>query len=145
MSSLSAEGNVGQYVKFQEAKDALDFPDDVDDEELTTLVKDANQDIEIKLTPYAATLPLADGTPNFKAAGRAGLIYVNARWKEKKHNFELAITLDKRYEQKMKDLQQALKTEPTIRTQSLIVSDDPRDKKLPLPSQYANFVFDDFA
>ena len=27
----------------------------------------------------------------------------------------------------------------------LIVSEDPRDKKLPLPTQYSNFVFDDFA
>lgn len=142
---MSVEGNVGQYVKLQEAKDALDFPDDVDDEELVAIVKDANQDIEIKLTPFAAVLPLADGVPNFKAAGRAGLIYVNARWKEKKHNFELAAVLDKRYEQKMKDLQQALKTEPTVRTKSVIVSEDPRDKKLPLPTQYSNFVFDDFA
>lgn len=145
MSSLSAEAVIGQYVKLQEVKDQLDFPDDVDDAELIMMVKEANQDIEVKLRPYAATLPLADGTPNFKAASRAGVIYVNARWKEKKHNFELSTKLDTRYEKKMKDIQQALKTEPTVRTQSLIVSTDPRDAKLPIPSQYANFVFDDFA
>lgn len=142
---MSVEAVIGQYVKLQEVKDGLDFPDNVDDEELITMIKEANQDIEIKLRPFAATLPLADGTPNFKASSRAGLIYVNARWKEKKHNFELSAKLDIRYEKKMKDVQQSLKTEPTVRTQSVIVSDDPRDAKLPLPAQYDIFVFDNFA
>ena len=142
---MSAEAVIGQYVKFQEAKDGLDFPDDVDDEELHTMVKEANQDIETKLTPYADALPLVDGTKNFKAATRAGLIYVRALWKEKKHNFELADKLTKRYEQKMHDLQKSIESIPTVRTKSLIVSVDPRDAKLPLPTQYPNFVFDDFA
>ena len=94
------EQPIGQYVKIQEAKDKLDFPDDVDDAELLVIINDANQDIETKLTPFADTLPLPDGSADFKAAARAGLIYVNARWKEKKHNFELAKTLDAQYERK---------------------------------------------
>ena len=135
---------VGQYVKWQEVKDALDFPDDTNEEEMTTILKDANQDIETKLRPYAATLPIEDGTPEFKAAARAGVIYVNARWKEKKLNFELANQLDKRYEKKMADLIQVFKTKPTVRTKALVVSHDPRDEKLPLPTQYSTFVFDDY-
>jgi len=142
---LSVEEPVGQYVKLQEAIDGLDQPDDQDKEEILTIVKDANHDITIKLTPYAATLPLDEGTENFKAASRAGLIYVKARWKEKKLNFELAKTLDTRYERKMKDLQKALESIPTTRTKSVVISKDPRDVKLPLPTQYQVFVFDDFA
>ena len=148
MSSLSAsvaETNVGQYVKLQEAKDALDFPDDLDDEELLGMVKDANQDIEMAITPHADTLPIPDGVPIFKACSRAGLIYVKARWKEKKHNFELAKTLDALYSEKMHYIVLALKSVPENRTKGLIVSTDPRDAKLPLPTQYSNFVFDDFA
>ena len=148
MSSLSAsvpETNVGQYVKLQEAKDALDFPDDLDDEELLGMVKDANQDIEMAITPHADTLPIPDGVPIFKACSRAGLIYVKARWKEKKHNFELAKTLDALYSEKMHYIVLALKSVPEGRTKVLLVKTDPRDKKLPLPSQYDIFVFDDFA
>lgn len=132
-------------MKLQEAKDALDFPDNLDDGEIIQIVKETNQDIETELTPYADTLPLVDGTPNFKAASRAGLINVMARWKEKKHNFELAAALDKRYDKKIKALQKSLQSIPTERTKSLIVSQDPREAKLPLPTQYPNFVFDDFA
>lgn len=148
MSSLSAsvdETNVGQYVKLQEAKDALDFPDDVEDEELIGIVKDANQDIEMAITPHADTLPIPDGVPIFKACSRAGLIYCKARWKEKKHIFELAKTLDALYSEKMHSIILALQSVPENRTKGLIVSVDPRDAKLPLPTQYSNFVFDDFA
>lgn len=142
---MSAETNVGQYVKPQEAKDALDKPDNVEHEEIMTIVKEANHDIEVKLRPVANALPLVDGTPEFKAASRAGLLYVKARWKEKKHNFELAEKLDKRYEGKMRDLIDFLQSIPTDRTKAVIVSTDPRDAKLPLPTQYDHFVFDDFA
>jgi len=76
LSASVAETNVGQYVKLQEAKDALDFPDDVEDEELIGIVKDANQDIEMAITPHADTLPIPDGVPIFKACSRAGLIWL---------------------------------------------------------------------
>jgi len=144
---LSDEAVIGQYVKLQEVKDGLDFPDDVDDAEIIIMVKEANQDIETKLKPVAAFLPLVDGTPNFKACSRAGLIYVKSLWKEKKHNFELAAQLEKRYDKKMVDVVKAVKAEPIAnpRTQSLIISEDPRNAKLALPTQYSNFVFDDFA
>ena len=142
---MSVEEPVGQYVKVQEAMDGLDQPDDEDKEEIITIVKDANQDIEIAITPHAASLPLEDGTPLFKACSRAGLIYVKARWKEKKLNFELAKQLDRLYEEKMHYIIGALKSIPTVRTKSVVISKDPRDKKLPLPTQYQVFVFDDFA
>lgn len=147
MKSLSVEIPVGQYVKLQEVKDGNDFPDDLDDEELLVMIKEANQDIETKLKPVAASLPLADGTPNFKACSRAGLIYVRSLWKEKKHNFELSDKLESRYNKKMVDIIKAVKAEPIAnpRTQTLLVSRDPRDAKLPAPTQYDNFVFDDFA
>ena len=142
---MSVEEPVGQYVKLQEAIDALDQPDDLDKEEILTIVKDANQDCTINITPYAASLPLEDGTPLFKACSRAGLIYVKARWKEKKLNFELAKQLDSLYNQKIHYIIDALKSVPTVRTKSVVISKDPRDKKLPLPTQYQVFVFDDFA
>lgn len=132
-------------MKLQEVKDALDLPDDVDEREVIDIVKDANQDIEIAITPYAATIPITDGSAIFKACSRAGLIYCKARWKEKKHIFELAKTLNEQYEEKMKYIIKALQSVPTDRTKAVIVSEDPRDAKLPLPTQYANFVFDDFA
>ena len=142
---MSVEEPVGQYVKLQDALDALDQPDDLDKEEILTMVKDANQDIEIAITPHAESLPLEDGTPLFKACSRAGLIYVKARWKEKKLNFELAKQLDRLYEEKMHYIIGALKSIPTVRTKSVVIPKDPRDKKLPLPTQYQVFVFDDFA
>lgn len=146
MSSLSVdEVPIGQYVKLQEARDGIDFVDDLDDEELITMVKDANDDLETELRPYADLLPLPDGSPDFKAAARAGLLYVKARWKEKKHNFELAKVLDTRYEKKLVSLKKALESKPHERTKALIIGNDPRNDKLPLPTQYDNFVFDDFA
>lgn len=135
---------IGQYVKLQECKDGIDFVDDLDDEELLTMIKDANDDLETELRPYADVLPLPDGSPDFKAAARAGLIYVKARWKEKKHNFELAKVLDSRYEKKLKSLKKALESKPHERTQAFVISQDPREEKLPLPTQYDIFVFDDF-
>ena len=136
---------VGQYVKLTEAKKSLDITDNVDDQEIITIVKEANQDLEIAITPVADAVPIPDGTAIFKALGRTGLIYVRARWKEKKHNFKLAETLDKLYSEKLMYIVKALESEPTDRTKSFIISQDPREGKLPLPTQYANFVFDDFA
>lgn len=145
MSSLSVEVQTGQYVKLQEARTGLDVKDNLDDEEITTMLKDANQDMEVTITPFIDTLPVAEGTNIFKALSRAGLLYVKARWKEKKHNFELSNTYNKLYALKMKEIVKALKSIPENRTKALLVSSDPRDKKLPIPTQYDIFVFDDFA
>ncbi len=139
------EGAVGQYVTFDEAKNGLDIPDDADKEELTTIVKESNQDMEMIMFPHVDVLPIPDGTPVFKACSRAGMLYVKARWKEKKHNFEVAKTLDKLYAEKMRNVIKALEAKPTDRTKSFLISQDSREDKLPLPTQYANFVFDDFA
>ncbi len=137
---------IGQYVKLDPVKKDLEITDAVDDEELLGLINDVNQDIEIKLRPFAKVLPLPDGTADFKAASRAGKIYIKARWAEKKHNKELAEAKDKLYERKMKDLQMAMNAESATnpRTKAILISKDPREEKLILPGQLHVLITDNF-
>lgn len=142
---MSTETNAENYVTLLESRTDLGIEDDQDDTILTGFIKDANEDVELKLVPFADKLPLVPGTKNFKAAKRAALIYVRARWRERKKSFELAEKLDKLYASKIKDLKAALSAEPTERKQTVLITSDPRDKKLALPTQYPIFIFDDFA
>ncbi|KKK92228.1 hypothetical protein LCGC14_2705030 [marine sediment metagenome] len=121
---MSLETTAENYVTLQEARTDLGIDDDQDDPILAGFIKDANEDVELKLVPYSTQLPLEAGTKVFKAAKRAALIYVRARWRERKKSFELAEKLDKNYETKITDLKKALEAEPTTRTKPVLHSLD---------------------
>ena len=121
---MSLETTAENYVTLQEARTDLGIDDDQDDPILAGFIKDANEDVELTLVPFADKLPLVAGSKTFKAAKRAALIYVRARWRERKKSFELAEKLDKNYESKIKKLKLALEAEPTTRTKPILFSND---------------------
>ena len=135
--------DVETYVELEEVKQFLSIENNNEDDELLeTLILDANQEIELRLKPYAESFPLIEEF--FSQATKAGMYHVNSCYREHALNGEAADRLMKKFEKKMVTLIGALKAVPTERTKTILISTDSRDSKVILPTQASIFAFDDF-
>ena len=132
---MSLIPNIGDYVILQEVKDFLKIKDDKDDSELDNLVEDANQEIQLQLTPFANALPLK--SEYLLGARKAGLFYVVSCWKSRINNDTAASAFMKKFDSKMKTIKDAIKSQPLgkPRTRVAALSLDYDTESTPLFSQ----------
>ena len=122
----------GDYVNLDDIKDFLDITDTLEDSMLGDLIKDVNQEIDMRIIPFADAIPL-DGI-YLQQAKRAGFFYVVSCWKQEHNNPESATANMEKFEAKMVSLENALKALPTTRTKPVAKSLD-YDTEDPLFSQ----------
>lgn len=111
---MSTEEIASSYVDVTAVKDFLKITDSIDDDTLDGLVSDANDEISMRLIPFADSLPIEKKFYNH--ASKAGFFYVVSCWKEKINNKDAAKDFMEKFEKKMEVLIDALKAEPTGRT-----------------------------
>jgi len=119
------------YVQLDDLKEYLDVTDNLDDPMLSDLIKDVNQEIEIRMLPFADSLPLTGAY--FQQAKRAGAFYVVSCWKQEHNNSEAAKSYMEKFESKMEMLIKALEAIPTERTDTVVYA--PEYKSEPLRSR----------
>ena len=113
--------DVETYVELEEVKQFLKIENNNEDDRLLEdLILDANQEIEIRLKPYADSFPLTEQF--FSQATKAGMYHVNSCYREHAHNGEAADRLMKKFEKKMVTLIDALKAEYVPRTRIVAAS-----------------------
>jgi len=122
----------GNYVSLDDVKNYLDITDNQEDSKLSDSIKDANQEIDMRIIPFADAIPLTG--IYLQQAKRAGFFYVVSVWKKKQNNFEAAKLDMEGFESKMISLENALKALPTTRTRPVAKSLD-YDTEDPLFSQ----------
>ena len=121
------------YVNLKEVKEFLDIDNNEDDLELTNLIADANQEIDIRLNPYADKLPLQGDF--LEHARKAGIFYVVSCVRDKSNNHEAGSRFMKKFDDKIKSLILALKAQPTARTKRVHARTQFDDEVDMLPSQ----------
>ena len=122
----------GDYVSLDGVKTYLDITDTQEDKLLRDSILDVNQEIDMRIIPFADALPLTG--IYLQQAKRAGLFYVVSCWKQEHNNAEAAATYVEKYESKMISLENSLKALPTNRTRPVAKSLD-YDTEDPLFSQ----------
>lgn len=141
---------MSQFLTLSFFKKVLQVTDNQEDDSLLQFVNNANKKIETDLSPFTDT-PIIEGSPYWSKCADAALFYARSLHAEdieqlaksdnylKKYNYEL-FGMDGDH-----GLVQSLKATRTNRTRTVMITYDPRDSKVPMPTQNNNFVFDNYS
>lgn len=108
----------GKYFAVNDVRDILDVEDTLDDSELKTYGVLADDDIEMRLSPFTPVPLIGD---LFSAAKRATLFYVAAAWKRKRGNFEASQDYMNNYHDIVESMITLAQTVRTIKTKRVSV------------------------
>lgn len=141
---------ISQFLTLTYFKTVLGIPDKQDDDSLLQFVNNANKKVHTTLSPYIDT-PISEGSPYWSRCADASLAYARSLHAEdieqlpkaenylKKFNYEM-YGMDEEH-----GLVQELRAARTSRTRTIMITEDPRDIKVPMPTMNANFTFDEFS
>ena len=124
--------------------------DTQDDDLYLQFVTNSNKKVHTTIFPYVDT-PLVEGSPYWDRCRDAALAYANSLHAESIELLEKSQHYLKKFNVEMygedgdHGLVQEFKATRTTRTRTTMITVDPRDNKVPLPTQNDIFVFDDFA
>jgi len=133
-----------EFLSLEYLKNSLSINDDDSDSKLLEIITDANIETDKVILPYAETIPVDTNTELFQRGTLLSAMYARARWYRDNFQQEMAESAQTEYENKKQSLIEVLQAERTSRTKPVLVTSDPRDKKLLLPSQKDTFVLDDY-
>ena len=118
--------------------------DDTTDTQLLDILKDANNEIDKAITPYANDVPIEPNTRIFNDMKYTVLHYARARWFREIAQYDRSDNSMAEYDRKLKTLIDTMIANRTQRTKLMVASYDPRDEKLPLPMQRGLAIFGDY-
>jgi len=132
-----------EYLRFELLKSSVGFEtDDTSyDNKLQEITMEANQELDLQLKPFAEDTPLEAGSQQFVQAQNAALHYAKALWFTHIRQYEIEERESKRYEERIEALKASFDADRNSRTGSIIVSRDPRDEDIIMPSQTDSLVF----
>lgn len=148
---------IDQYLTLDFFKKMIQSTDDQDDDLLSQHVNDANGKVQTALFRYVDKTPLEPGSPQYSRAGDAALSYarylraIDLQQIEKsksyieQYNMELYGAGGTEGNPMAGGLIQELISTRNTRTRTVMITVDPRENKVPLPTQNDIFVFDEFA
>lgn len=151
-----SEQIIDQFLTLDFFKLMLKSTDDQDDDLFLQFVNDSNAKVQTAIFRYIDT-PIKEGSQYFTRCRDAALAYARSLHaidielidKSKsyleKYNVELYGEDGTETNPKAGGLIQELIGTRTNRTRTVLVTSDPREVKVPLPTQNDIFVFDDFA
>lgn len=126
-------------------KDELNIQvnDTVDDNTLDNYGNQANRKIDNLLFSYQDVIPAAvtEITGDCKGAAR---MYICYRYKVKQREFDSAKEYRTEFDSMVETVIKRLEAKRGTRTKTVLISEDPRDKKLLIPAQKDIFVLDDY-
>lgn len=151
-----SEQPIDQYLTLDFFKLMIKSTDTQDDDLYLQFVNDANKKVQTALFRYIDT-PLGEGSPYFSRARDAALFYARSllafeqellekqRQYMGQYNIEMYGDGGTESQPKAGGLIQELIGTRTNRTKTVLVTSDPRDFKIPLPTQNDIYTFDRYA
>lgn len=142
--------DVSSFLSLSWFKTVLQITDTQDDNLLLQFVNNANRKIQTDLSPFIDT-PILPGSPFFSRCGDAALFYARSLHAEDIEQIEKSNNYLKKYNIEMFGLDeehglvQELKALRTSRTRTVMITSDPREIKVPMPTLNLNYVFDQFS
>ncbi len=141
---------IEQFLTLDFFKSMIKSSDDQDDDQYIQFVNNANKKVHTNIFPYIDT-PLDEGSIYWNRCHDAALAYARSQHAEDIELLDKSTHYLKKFKVEMfgedgeHGLVQELKATRTSRTKTVMITVDPRDNKVPLPTQNDIFVFDDFA
>lgn len=151
-----SEQPINQFLTLTFFKKMIQSTDNQDDDIYLQFVNAANGKVQTAIFRYIDT-PIDEGSSIFSRCHNAALAYAHSQHalsielKEKyqsyleQYNFELYGEGGTKDDPKAGGLIQQLIGTRTNRTRTVLVTADPRNRKVPLPTQNDIFTFDEFA
>ena len=119
------------FISLLYLKKTLGIPDSKtnNDDTLLDITSIANQEVDMRIKPYAESIPLEPATDLYIQAQKAAARYARSLWYERNGQLDRAEHSDKIYEEKMKALIQAIISEKAGRQKTVFISGrDPLDR-----------------
>ena len=141
---------IPQFLSIDFFKLMIKSTDTQDDDTYLQFVNNANKKVHTNIFPYIDT-PLDEGSIYWDRCHDAALAYARSQHAENIELLDKSTHYLKKFNVEMfgedgeHGLVKELKATRTSRTKTVLVTVDPRDNKVPLPTQNDIFVFDDFA
>lgn len=151
-----SEQPIDQFLTLTFFKKMIQSTDDQDDDTYLQFVNDANAKVQTAIFRYIDT-PIGPSSVYFSRCHNAALAYARSahaldiELKEKyqsyleQYNVELYGEDGTEKDPKAGGLIQELIATRTNRTRTVLITADPRNRKVPLPTQNDIFTFDEFA
>lgn len=151
-----SEQPIDQFLTLNLFKVLLKSTDTQDDNSFTQFVDDSNSKVQSAISRYIDT-PIGTGSVFWSRCKNAAVAYARSLQAEdielidksknylEKYNVELYGEGGTEGNPKAGGLIQELIGTRTNRTKTVMITVDPRDNKVPLPTQNDIFVFDEFA
>lgn len=115
-------------------KSVFKITDTQDDNIWLEIIDSSNQELDTRLHLYTET-PLVPGEDLYVRARSIALMFAKSLWSEEQNLLEKSKTQLEKYEIKIKALIDELISQRNPRTETILVSFDPRLRKVVLPSQ----------
>lgn len=151
-----SEQPIDQFLTLTFFKKMIQSTDDQDDDTYLQFVNDANGKVQTAIFRYIDT-PIGEGSSIFSRCHNAALAFARSLHAEdielieksknyfEKYNIELYGEDGTEKDPKAGGLIQQLIGTRTNRTRTVLITADPRNRKVPLPTQNDLFTFDEFA
>ena len=120
-------------------KSVFKITDTQDDNIWLEIIASSNQELDTRLHLYTIT-PIPEGSDLYARVRSIGLMFAKSLWSEEQDLLEKSKTQLEKYEIKIKALINELISERNPRTKSILARFDPREQKIPLPTQNDLFV-----
>ena len=118
----------------------LELPKHVYEDKISEIVTEANQEVDVRLKPYAVSLPLDGDNIIYGQIRKAALHYARALWFNKIFEHDIEEKERVRFEDKMKPIIESFRADRNVRTRSVVAGIDPTLEKIYNPAQRDMFI-----
>lgn len=136
---MSEEEQYSSLLTLDFIKTVFKITDTQDDNIWLEIIDSSNQELDTRLHPYVDT-PIPPGSNLYARARSIALMFAKSLWAEEQQLLEKSKTLLEKYEIKIKALIDELIANRNNRTKTILARFDPREQKVPLPTQNDLFV-----
>jgi len=133
-----------QFITLSFIKSVFKITDSQDDDIWLEIGVSSNQELDTRLNPYTVT-PILPTNDLFERCRSIALIFAKSLWAEEQDLFEKSKSHLEKYEIKIAALIKELIAQRNDKTKTVLARFDPREIKVPLPSQNDLFVSSRFA
>ena len=142
MSAISNE-NFDVFLTLQYFKNSIGATDLLDDSTYLAYVNEANKEVHTKIFSYIDT-PIGIGSIYFSRCRDAALQFARAQHSLNRNYLERSTAYENRFKIIIDSIIEELIATRTNRTETILITKDPREIKIPLPTQTDIFTFDRF-
>lgn len=136
--------NFDVFCTVEYYKDQVGIKNDLKNDQILGAIMAGNKQIHTDIFPYIDT-PIGASSIYFSRCRDAAYYYARAYFLNNIDFFDKAKTFTSQYKEAIDKLWLEFKATRTDRTKNVLIAADPKEKKIPLPTQNDIYVFDEFA